>query len=276
MENQKRKKTKKQKQRQKRKKATPSLGAFNWNFTPAKEGDKPATTTPLFSPNFTFNFTPPPSGASIFGLNIAPPKPSTESEVPEFDIQPPEPEPAVKPDLRNVKTGEEDETHVFQTRAKLFVLKSKEEITKEQELLNKPEEKIERKEDPEDEVDKKEAKSGSKEEEKKKEGPRTVNPWRERGVGILRLNKATDGSSARLLMRVEGSLKLILNMKLFSQIKPEKAGDKQVRFIGPDHQTNELKTFLVRVAKPEVAAEIMQVIEKNKNLEKSKPEETDE
>jgi len=155
------------------------------------------------------------------------------------------------------------------------VLKSKDEIAKEQELLNKPEEKIERKEDPEDEEDKKE-KSESKEEEKKKEGPRTANPWRERGVGVLRLNKATDGSSARLLMRVEGSLKLILNMKLFSQIKPEKAGDKQIRFIGPDHQTNELKTFLVRVSKPEVVAELIQVIDKNKNLEKSKPEEKDE
>jgi len=197
--------------------------------------------------------------------------------VPELDIVPPEPEPTVKPDLRNVKTGEEDEVHIFQTRAKLFVLKTKEEIAKEQEALRIPEDKIERKEEPEDQEEKKEHKTESKEEEKKKEkdGTRTVNPWRERGVGILRLNKATDNSSSRLLMRVEGSLKLILNMKVFSQIKPEKAGEKQVRFTGPDLQGSEIRTFLVRVPKPEVAAEFIQVIEKNKSAA-NKSEPTDE
>jgi len=195
--------------------------------------------------------------------------------VPELDILPPEPEPAVKPDLRNVKTGEEDEVHIFQTRAKLFVLKTKDEVAKEQETLRIPEDKIERKEEPEDQEEKKEQKTENKEDKKKEKEGRTVNPWRERGVGMLRLNKATDNSSSRLLMRVEGSLKLILNLKLFSQIKPEKAGDKQVRFIGPDLQGNEIRTFLVRVPKSEIAAELIQAIEKNKDTGSKQSEPTD-
>lgn len=100
-----------------------------------------------------------------------------------------------------VHTGEEDETHAFQSKAKLFILDT------------------------------------------------AANKWNERGLGQLRLNVSKDKSSARLLMRVEASLRLILNVSLFASMKVEKNGDKAVKFTGPAlDKENEICIYCIRVS----------------------------
>jgi hypothetical protein len=54
-------------------------------------------------------------------------------------------------------------------------------------------------------------------------------------------------SSARLIMRTEGSLRLILNVAIWSQIRPEKAGDKAVRFVATALEGSSLCSYLIRV-----------------------------
>jgi len=55
--------------------------------------------------------------------------------------------------------------------------------------------------------------------------------WRERGVGIMKINVSVENKSCRLVMRSDGILRLILNAKLFDGITVELASDKAVRFI---------------------------------------------
>jgi len=156
--------------------------------------------------------------SSIFGFNIAPPKPSENPES-NFSVNLPEKVEAVAPQpTEPVKTGEENENHVFQTKAKLFTM---------------------------DSIEKK---------------------WKESGVGTLRLNVALDGSIARLVMRNDGSLRLLLNVKLWPGMKVEKAADKQVRFTGTTFDTGKPCTYLVKFARPESAEELIQSIENNKSI----------
>jgi len=89
---------------------------------------------------------------------------------------------------------------------------------------------------------------------------------------MLRLNVANDKSSARLVMRVEGILKLVLNVALWPQIKIEKVGDKAARFVATHlENTKELCSYLVRVAKSEIINELIVVVDANKNLGKDSP-----
>ena len=48
-------------------------------------------------------------------------------------------------------------------------------------------------------------------------------------------------------MRVDGSLRLILNLRIWPNMIIEKAGNKEIRFIGTSLETNELCTYLLRV-----------------------------
>jgi len=200
--------------------------------------DKPATSsfmsftnptgsTPPSIPPFSFSssFAMPSIGSStavasnsspIFGLNIVPPKTAlvspnaSESKIEE------------KPDLPSepVKTGEEDESHVFQVRAKLFVLSTDE------------------------------------------------HKWVERGVGNLRLNVANNKSYARLVMRMEASLKLILNVALWPAMKVEKA-DKGVRFTATSLSGTQLDSYFIKFGMQGKAEELIDAINQNKHVGKS-------
>lgn len=49
-------------------------------------------------------------------------------------------------------------------------------------------------------------------------------------------------------MRVDASLRLILNSRIWPNMVVEKAGSKEIRFIGTSIlENNEIATFLVRV-----------------------------
>jgi len=101
--------------------------------------------------------------------------------------------------------------------------------------------------------------------------------WKERGVGQLKLNVADDNSYARLIMRAEGALRLVLNVRLFPNMKIESVGDKAARFIAPHvDKPTELATYLVRSAKPEFVKELIAAVDIHKNVKAAEDDATKE
>ncbi|KAM4708564.1 ran-binding protein 3 isoform 2-T2 [Discoglossus pictus] len=73
--------------------------------------------------------------------------------------------------------------------------------------------------------------------------------WIERGRGLLRLNdmaSTEDGMlQSRLVMRTQGSLRLILNTKLWAQMQIDKASEKSIRITAMDTEDQGVKVFLI-------------------------------
>ncbi|XP_012501720.1 PREDICTED: ran-binding protein 3 isoform X4 [Propithecus coquereli] len=78
---------------------------------------------------------------------------------------------------------------------------------------------------------------------------KTSQSWVERGRGLLRLNdmaSADDGTlQSRLVMRTQGSLRLILNTKLWAQMQIDKASEKGIRITAMDTEDQGVKVFLI-------------------------------
>ncbi|XP_058019238.1 ran-binding protein 3 isoform X4 [Ahaetulla prasina] len=78
--------------------------------------------------------------------------------------------------------------------------------------------------------------------------------WVERGRGLLRLNdmaSTDDGTlQSRLVMRTQGSLRLILNTKLWAQMQIDKASEKSIRITAMDTEDQGVKVFLILPLKP--------------------------
>uniref|UniRef100_A0A8C6WXJ6 Ran-binding protein 3 n=1 Tax=Neogobius melanostomus TaxID=47308 RepID=A0A8C6WXJ6_9GOBI len=78
---------------------------------------------------------------------------------------------------------------------------------------------------------------------------KTAQTWIERGRGLLRLNdmaSTEDGMlQSRLVMRTQGSLRLILNTKLWPQMQVDKASEKSVRVTAMDTEDQGVKVFLI-------------------------------
>jgi len=196
-----------------------SFSTAPFSFTPAATTTTPAPFSFATAPaagGFSFATNP----TSIFNFNA--PKPAAANgEEPEEggdedvqkevvieakrDLPPPPPQ----------KTGEEDETQLFQTRGKLFLLDA------------------------------------------------AANQWRERGVGQIRVNENKQDKSLRMLMRVEGTHRLILNTSLAATRNVEKPSDKAVRFIAIDYEKGTPASFLVRVGHPSAASDLFAAIEQN-------------
>ncbi|CAG9560321.1 unnamed protein product [Danaus chrysippus] len=68
--------------------------------------------------------------------------------------------------------------------------------------------------------------------------------WRERGRGVLRLNDSPGGSGARLVARVAGSLRVVLNTKLWPDMVVDRAANKSLRITAADAQ-QQVKLFLI-------------------------------
>ncbi|CAO1618307.1 unnamed protein product [Sympodiomycopsis kandeliae] len=93
--------------------------------------------------------------------------------------------------------------------------------------------------------------------------------WKERGTGTVRLNipksssssygSSSSKSGARLVMRAEGVLRLILNVALFSGMKVELAQDKFVRFVAIENE-DQLVHFALKVSNPVAANALYQAI----------------
>ncbi|CAL1580411.1 unnamed protein product [Knipowitschia caucasica] len=78
---------------------------------------------------------------------------------------------------------------------------------------------------------------------------KTAQTWIERGRGLLRLNdmaSTEDGAlQSRVVMRTQGSLRLILNTKLWAQMQVDKASEKSVRITAMDTEDQGVKVFLI-------------------------------
>ncbi|XP_042198571.1 ran-binding protein 3 isoform X5 [Callorhinchus milii] len=78
---------------------------------------------------------------------------------------------------------------------------------------------------------------------------KTSQSWVERGRGLLRLNdmaSTEDGTlQSRLVMRTQGSLRLILNTKLWAQMQIDKASEKSIRITAMDAEDQGVKVFLI-------------------------------
>ncbi len=71
--------------------------------------------------------------------------------------------------------------------------------------------------------------------------------WRERGVGILRVNEKKGATeTVRLVMRTEAVFKLILNVRIIPNMPCEIVQDIFLRIVGCETPPD-LTTFLVKV-----------------------------
>lgn len=66
--------------------------------------------------------------------------------------------------------------------------------------------------------------------------------WQERGCGIVEINRHKRTRACRLVMRMRGVLKLLLNTPVFPTTRYEMVGQKSVRFVGVDADTHEAKS----------------------------------
>lgn len=58
--------------------------------------------------------------------------------------------------------------------------------------------------------------------------------WQERGCGFVHINRHRASGAGRIVMRMRGVLKLLLNTPVFPTTRYEKMGQKTVRFVGID------------------------------------------
>ncbi|KAG0228771.1 hypothetical protein BGX31_006449 [Mortierella sp. GBA43] len=80
--------------------------------------------------------------------------------------------------------------------------------------------------------------------------------WKERGKGTFKINvNRKDVGSARLVMRTDGVLRLILNIAIFPTMNMVITGDKYVRFIGIEE--GKPISFLLKVKDAVVANEVV-------------------
>ncbi|XP_066844747.1 ran-binding protein 3-like isoform X3 [Anser cygnoides] len=76
--------------------------------------------------------------------------------------------------------------------------------------------------------------------------------WIERGRGSLRLNDTSSNKcgmlQSRLIMRNQGSLKLILNTRLWDQMVIKRANRKSVCFTATDQEDHSVQVFLIQAS----------------------------
>uniref|UniRef100_A0A8C0GQB1 Ran-binding protein 3-like n=1 Tax=Chelonoidis abingdonii TaxID=106734 RepID=A0A8C0GQB1_CHEAB len=76
--------------------------------------------------------------------------------------------------------------------------------------------------------------------------------WTERGRGSLRLNDTSSNKhgtlQSRLVMRNQGSLRLILNTKLWTQMAIERANRKSLCITATDLEDHSVKVFLIQAS----------------------------
>ncbi|KAJ3189105.1 Ran-binding protein 3 [Gaertneriomyces sp. JEL0708] len=86
--------------------------------------------------------------------------------------------------------------------------------------------------------------------------------WRERGRGNVKLNTKKEGpTNGRLVMRVEGSLKLILNMRLYKGMKVSRRDEKYVEFLGVNLEDGKVTKMLLTFKNKDIAQEFVDAVE---------------
>lgn len=80
--------------------------------------------------------------------------------------------------------------------------------------------------------------------------------WSERGQGVLRLNDAAISEcgalQSRLIMRNQGSLRLVLNSRLWAQMKTQRANHQSLRITATDLEDDRIKIFLIQASAKDI------------------------
>lgn len=80
--------------------------------------------------------------------------------------------------------------------------------------------------------------------------------WSERGQGILRLNDTAGREcgtlQSRLIMRNQGSLRLVLNSRLWAQMKIQRASHKNLQITATDLEEDGIKIFLIQASAKDI------------------------
>ncbi|XP_046717477.1 ran-binding protein 3-like [Silurus meridionalis] len=86
---------------------------------------------------------------------------------------------------------------------------------------------------------------------------RGTQSWRERGRGVLRLNdlqtKYKGSLQSRMVMRHQGSLKLILNTKLYPHTHLRRPARRNLQVTATDLETHSVRVFLVQASARDIA-----------------------
>ncbi|KAB0369722.1 hypothetical protein FD755_018715 [Muntiacus reevesi] len=81
---------------------------------------------------------------------------------------------------------------------------------------------------------------------------KTTQSWTEKGRGALRLNDTASSDcgtfQSRLIMRNQGSLRLILNSKLWAQMQIQRANHKNLQITATDLEDYNIKVFLIQAS----------------------------
>nr|XP_056705040.1 ran-binding protein 3-like [Euleptes europaea] len=82
--------------------------------------------------------------------------------------------------------------------------------------------------------------------------------WIERGSGSLRLNDTSSSQrgmlQSRLVMRNQGSMRLILNAKLFTQMIIQRANRKSLCITATDLEDHSIKVFLIQASSKDISS----------------------
>lgn len=107
---------------------------------------------------------------------------------------------------------------------------------------------------------------------------KSTSTWVERGRGQLRLNDLrpnltsgdeNQGPTSRLIMRTAGSLRVILNSKIFPGMTVEKPTEKNVRLTAMDDQNPGLRVFLVSGSPKDIRTLYVAINHRIENLKHS-------
>ncbi|TYJ53613.1 hypothetical protein B9479_005761 [Cryptococcus floricola] len=95
--------------------------------------------------------------------------------------------------------------------------------------------------------------------------------WKERGIGLLRVNvRRNDGGGARLVMRADGVLRLLLNSKLYKGLNPTVEG-KTVLMTLPNVGENRMAIICLRLSNAKSAEDLADHIHEHIPLDNPSP-----
>ncbi|CAG0904545.1 unnamed protein product [Cyprideis torosa] len=100
--------------------------------------------------------------------------------------------------------------------------------------------------------------------------------WQERGTGQVRLNDSRTDGSSRVVVRTQGSYKLILNSKLFPRMVLERASTKGVKITAVDSEdTGLVRVFLIKCGSPSDAENLESAILRRINVLREQEEKSE-
>ncbi|XEV00475.1 hypothetical protein FSHL1_005762 [Fusarium sambucinum] len=104
--------------------------------------------------------------------------------------------------------------------------------------------------------------AGEKSDDKK---PKSQSPWSTQGVGALRLLKHKETNVVRLLLRAEPRGHIAMNRAVLADMS-YKADKKYVKMTTSNEKGDGLETWMIQVKTADMAKELAEALEKNKNI----------